>query len=61
MDTWVRVGEQMPDDGIEVLLGWVDDDEFEIGWYDGEVWRTPFDELIMPPPTHWMDLPAGPT
>ena len=59
-DQWISVDEQMPDCDIEVLMGWVDRDGCDVGFFDGESWMTPFDEFVLRPPTHWMDLPPGP-
>jgi len=58
---WMDADKVLPDDGIEVLLGWAGDENksLAIGFLDGDVWRTNYDEVILDPPTHWM-LPEPP-
>lgn len=59
---WVDCETELPDDEVDVLLGWNDNKGkgFMIGFLDGEVWRTIYDEIILTPPTHWMTLPDNP-
>jgi len=57
---WINCKLELPDDGIDVLLGWDDGEGMLIGALDGEVWRTIYDEIILTPPTHWMQLPDNP-
>jgi len=62
MGEWVDCEKELPDDGVDVLLGWNDGDGkgMLIGFWGGEVWRTIYDEVILTPPTHWMELPDSP-
>jgi len=60
MDEWINCDLELPDDGVDVLLGWHDDTGLLIGFLDGEVWRTVYDEIVLTPPTHWMRLPDNP-
>ena len=62
MGEWIDCDEEMPDDGVDVLLGWNDDDckTLMIGFLNGEIWMTIYDEVILTPPTHWMNLPDNP-
>ena len=59
-DDWTAVAEQLPDDGILVLLA-LSDEEVWPGFRDGDVWRyvdaTPIEPVQV---TDWMHLPAAP-
>ena len=59
---WMDADKELPDDGVEVLMGWADveDGSLLIGFLDGEVWRTNYDEIVLTPPTHWTNLPEPP-
>ena len=54
-------GDDLPDDEITVLVGFADDQEVDLGFRDGGVWRSHWSILAFdPPPDCWAHTPEVP-
>ena len=63
---WISVADRLPDDGVEVLIGWAGCKSIDVASVHRKVWEShgvPYLEGALcdgVPPTHWMPAPEPP-
>lgn len=58
MSEWIKTGDRLPDDFLEVLT--VRSGDMNVGFLEGDKWRYVNGYEMFPQPSHWMELPEAP-